>query len=87
MSFALKLALENVAVTTVSADATFTVCVAVGVVDKSLVPSDDLCNDIAVLPMTLVDLIRTFSKEPEPGIINLLLTPGEAVVPLAFHLV
>ena len=87
MSWALKLALEKVAVTTVFADDTFTVCVAVGVVDKSLVPSDDLCNDISVLPMTLVDLIRTFSKEPDPGIINLLLTPGEAVDPLAFHLV
>ena len=87
MSLALKLALENVAVTTVFAEDTFTVCVSVGVVDKSLVPSEDLCNDIPVLPMTLVDLIKTFSKEPEPGIINLLLTPGEAVEPLAFHLV
>ena len=61
--------------------------VAVGVVDRSVVPSDDLCKDISVLPMTLDDLIKIFNKEPEPGIINLLLTPGEAVEPLAFHLV
>ena len=48
---------------------------------------EDWMLDIIVLTITLVDLINTFFKDPDPGIINLLLTPGEELEPFAFHLI